>query len=79
MLLLYLYKKLSMKLSHKIALGICIITAAGIALHLTKRSRTNRMLTQISDEGYETANDILFPGKQLDRKTLHYGPVIPLY
>ncbi len=66
-----------MKLSHKIGLGIGIILLAGIALQLTRRSKTRRMLNQISDEGYETAHDILFPGKRISARALHYGPVIP--
>ena len=77
MLLIYLYKKQRMKLSHKIALGLCIVVTTGVILHLAKRSRTTRMLSQISDEGYETAHDILFPGQKIGTRALHYGPVIP--
>jgi len=67
-----------MKLSQKIALGITIFAAAGIVLYITKRrSNTKLMLNKISDEGYETANDVLFPGKNIQGKNLRYGPVIP--
>ena len=67
-----------MKLSQKIALGITIFAAAGIVLYIAKRrSNTKLMLNKISDEGYETANDVLFPGKNIQGKHLRYGPVIP--
>ncbi|MDO9373263.1 MAG: hypothetical protein V4725_03080 [Bacteroidota bacterium] len=66
-----------MKLSTKIALGLCILVTASVILQLTKRTRTTRMLSQISDEGYETAHDILFPGQKIGTRALHYGPVIP--
>jgi hypothetical protein len=35
------------------------------------------MLTKISDEGYETAQDILFPNKYHPGGQLQYGPVLP--
>jgi len=67
-----------MKLSQKIALSLAIVAATGIILCITgKRSDTKRMLSQIADEGYETANDVLFPGKNIQGKNLKYGPVIP--
>ena len=34
------------------------------------------MLQDIADEGYETASDILYPGKSFSNE-LRYGPVIP--
>jgi hypothetical protein len=74
---IYLYKKHRMKLSQKITLGVGIIGLVGIALLLTRQSKTRRMLNQISDEGYETAHDILFPGERISARALHYGPVIP--
>ena len=67
-----------MKLPAKIALGIAAVAAAGIIVCLSKRSATKRMLNQIADEGYETAHDILFPGKKIQAKHLRYGPVIPM-
>ena len=66
-----------MKLSYKIVTGLSFVAAAGIILYMARKSRTKRMLNQISDEGYETAQDILFPGRQFQNGTLHYGPVIP--
>lgn len=66
-----------MKLSHKILLSLAIGTAAGILIYATRNSNTKRMLARVADEGYETAQDILFPGKGIPEKHLHYGPVIP--
>ena len=70
-----------MKLSQKIALSLAIVAAAGAILYIAgRRSDSNnskRMLNEIADEGYETANDVLFPGKKLKSKNLKYGPVIP--
>jgi hypothetical protein len=67
-----------MKLSQKIALGFALLAVAGIVAYVSGRScHTKRMLNQIADEGYETANDVLFPGKNIQDKHLHYGPVIP--
>ena len=66
-----------MKLSHKILLGIAISAAAGILIYASKNSNTKRMLTKIADEGYETAQDILFPSKTIQEKNLRFGPVFP--
>ncbi|MEP7143147.1 MAG: hypothetical protein ABI707_09770 [Ferruginibacter sp.] len=67
-----------MKLSQKVILGLAIVAAAGIIVYITKkRADTKLMLAQIADEGYETANDVLFPGKKIQAKHLRYGPVIP--
>ena len=67
-----------MKPSQKIALGLTLVAAAGIILYIrSRRSDTKLMLNKISDEGYETANDVLFPGKNIQAKHLRYGPVLP--
>ncbi|MEO5890027.1 MAG: hypothetical protein ABIQ31_07210 [Ferruginibacter sp.] len=67
-----------MKLSHKIAVGIVAMTAAVIVLSvISGRSHKRRMLNKIADEGYETAQDVLYPGKNIQDKRLHFGPVLP--
>ena len=67
-----------MKLSQKMALVLAVITAAGVIVYIrNRRADTKLMLNKISDEGYETANDVLFPGKNIQAKHLRYGPVIP--
>ena len=66
-----------MKLSQKIAFSLAVVAAAGVVVYLAKSSKTRRMLIQIADEGYETAQDILFPDRKINDKKLKYGPVIP--
>ena len=66
-----------MKLSNKIGLGLAVLAVTGIVVWLVKRTENKRMLNQIADEGYETAQDILFPDKRMHAQKLHYGPVYP--
>lgn len=66
-----------MKLSQTIALGIAAMATTAIVVYVLRCSETKRMLNEIADEGYETAQDILFPGKDIQSKNLQYGPVIP--
>lgn len=64
-----------MKKSSVLFLLTAIGTAALTYCFIRKSAEKNR-LAEIADEGYETATDILFPGKNVGSK-LHYGPVIP--
>lgn len=66
-----------MKLTQALTFGLAALAVTAIAVYIFKSSESRRILNQISDEGYETANDILFPGKKIKAKHLHYGPVIP--
>lgn len=68
-----------MKLSQKIIVGLSLTIVAGmVAYALSRRCGTDhKMLSQISDEGYETAHDVLFPGRRIQGRKVHYGPVIP--
>jgi hypothetical protein len=71
-----------MKSSTKIILGItataAAATAASIIINKVRSKKTdNCMLHVVSDEGYETAGDILFPKREGPDKGLHYGPVLP--
>ncbi|HYC39613.1 MAG TPA: hypothetical protein VEB63_03925 [Chitinophagaceae bacterium] len=54
------------------------VSVTGLVLYLLGhiRQKTEAMLSRISDEGYETAYDILYPGEE-SNDNLHYGPVIP--
>ncbi len=69
-----------MKKKNKIILGVGIAAAAvgiGIMVYRTVRRRqADCRQAKVADEGYETAHDILFPGKS-QRKKVHYGPVFP--
>lgn len=77
-LLHYLCKKSLMKTSTKILLGIAAVATTGTLIYLTRYYNTHRRLMHISNEGYETAHDILYPKKYNRAKKLHYGPVIPI-
>ena len=54
------------------------MSVAGFGVYLFGhiKSKTRSMLNRISEEGYETAYDVLFPGDKSE-ENLHYGPVIP--
>ncbi len=66
-----------MKNSTKITLALAAISTAVIVSYAMQRLKTRRMVAKISDEGYETAQDILYPGRIVTGKKLHYGPVLP--
>jgi hypothetical protein len=66
-----------MKNTSKIVVALAVVGIAAIAVTLAKKVNDRRMLTKISDEGYETAQDILFPNKYHPGGQLQYGPVLP--
>ena len=68
-----------MKKSTILLTGFGIALVAGAAIYLSRRNKSNRRHAKISEEGYETAEDILFPGKKRRSSRLHYGPVIPRF
>ena len=55
------------------ALAVVVVAATLLA---NKKGKKNR-LTQIADEGYETAHDMLYPNSFKGAKELRYGPVLP--
>lgn len=67
-----------MKKQKRIVIGAAVLTSVAAALitvvALAKEKK--RVAVMVSEEGYETARDILYPGKRGYGK-LHYGPVIP--
>ena len=68
-----------MKTGFRIILATAIITAIVVVIKASKKNDTERRLANIADEGYETANDILYPQHNFGRdKRLRYGPVLPL-
>jgi hypothetical protein len=67
-----------MKNTSKITLGLAAIGAAAIVIYVARRINAKRMLAKVSDEGYETAHDILYPGKRSACNELRYGPVLPM-
>ncbi len=49
----------------KVFIGIVSLTAIGIAIYSTRKKRQFKAMVRdiVADEGYETAQDILFPLK----------------
>lgn len=66
-----------MKKTNKLLIGVGIVALTGLIIYAMRRDQSNRELERIADEGYETANDILFPETKPFRRRLHYGPVLP--
>jgi hypothetical protein len=64
-----------MKKILKVLTGLFILT--GVGIFVIRKINTRRKLKQVADNGYETAQDVLFPGKGIKSKKLHYGPVLP--
>ena len=67
-----------MKTSTKVLLGFTAVTLTTTLIYLTRSLNTRCRLARISNEGYETAHDILYPTKYNRAKRLHYGPVLPV-
>jgi len=63
----------------KKTLGALVVLAglAGLGIYVTRRMKKHRKLTQVADNGYETAHDVLYPGKELKGRKLRYGPILP--
>jgi PhoPQ-activated pathogenicity-related protein len=66
-----------MKINTKTFLGLTAIAAIGLTIYLIRRYSNKIKLSQIADEGYEIAHDVLYPDKLPGSKKLHYGPVLP--
>ncbi len=69
-----------MKISKKTLFSLLAITAVGVVIYLSRKGEDDNCegkLAHIADEGYETANDILYPNQARREKNLRYGPVLP--
>jgi hypothetical protein len=67
-----------MKTRDKILFATALIAVAGLFVYAARHhKKTDRMLSDIADEGYETAPDLLFPNKAKKHDKLRYGPVLP--
>jgi hypothetical protein len=65
-----------MKKTLKIVAVLAVLT--GIGFLVVRKSKKRRQLKRVADNGYETAHDVLYPGKHVKQhKKLHYGPVLP--
>jgi len=51
-----------------------VVTVA--VLWRTEKRSTDTRLQRVSDEGYETAFDVLYPDRRRAGRKQHYGPVI---
>ena len=62
-----------MKNRYKLIIGITSLAAVGLIVYIntSKKIKSEKMLDQIADEGYETAGDILFPLRS--KKSRKYG------
>lgn len=69
------------RLTGFVAIGLAAATVTGVMLELGKRNRLMKRLLEVSNEGYETAPDIIFPDRKHaePHKNLKYGPYIPKY
>ncbi len=77
LLLLYLRgKALIMKRSDKLLVAIAAVALTAAAVYVIRQKKGRRMRHKVSEEGYETAHDVLFPNRG-NRGRVHYGPVLP--
>ena len=51
----------------KILIAVGLTLSAVLIIQLIKSKKTKKRLTVVADEGYETAEDILFPKKKFLR------------
>lgn len=66
-----------MKKNTALLLAGATVLITGYLLYSSRRYKDqHKRARKVSDEGYETAHDILFPGKKKSEK-LQYGPVLP--
>ncbi|RYZ21222.1 MAG: hypothetical protein EOO10_22570 [Chitinophagaceae bacterium] len=66
-----------MKTTFTILAGIGAITVAAAVVMIARGFNQGRRLSHVSNEGYETAHDILYPNKKSRTPRLHFGPVLP--
>ena len=62
----------------KVIITLTAATVAGLAIYaLRRRMKYKAMRERVSNEGYETAQDILYPRQDIFNRKLQYGPVLP--
>ena len=66
-----------MNTTKKVIYGAAAIAFTGLLVYVTRRVNTYRRKTEVANEGYETAADLLHPKKNRRFKKTHYGPVLP--
>lgn len=60
-----------------IVVGLAAFVAGVAIAELLRNANTRKKLTQIAEEGYETALDILFPEKEVEGKNCILAPFYP--
>jgi hypothetical protein len=66
-----------MKTKNKIVLGVAAATLVGVIIYAIRRKNTHEILSRVADEGYETAQDVIYPNKGKRNRKLQYGPILP--
>ncbi|MEO7524487.1 MAG: hypothetical protein ABIT58_10355 [Ferruginibacter sp.] len=66
-----------MKKTFRILAGLTALALVGMIIYRKRSRDIGDMLKNVSDEGYETAHDVLYPTREQRRNDLRYGPVIP--
>ncbi len=61
----------------KITLISAAIVFTGVLVYKSRKANTKKRIMQVSNEGYETAPDVLYPRENKRFKKLHLGPVLP--
>ncbi len=62
----------------KILIGVGAATVVGLGiLYVVRRLQSRHMRTRISDEGFETARDVLYPSKRRRFGKHRLGPILP--
>lgn len=76
-ILLFLKKQVEMKNNKKWAIGLAVLGLAIILYKSNRKKQKDQALLKVAEEGYETAQDVLFPKRKLHSRKQHYGPVLP--
>ncbi len=66
-----------MKKKEAVLIGLSTIVLTALAIKLAKKLSQSKRLKTVSEEGYETAFDILYPNREHKRNKLQFGPVLP--
>ena len=62
---------------NKLIISVVVAAAASYIVGITRRYQRDKMLMLASNEGYETAHDVLYPERHKKNRHLRYGPVFP--
>ncbi len=63
-----------MKTKNIIVIAVSVVTVGTVVYLFRKKMKVNTMLDDVADEGYETAQDILYPLSKYRRKGGNFLP-----